>query len=95
VFYLFGASAVLWLPFWLPQQIEGGRSSGGGGKPFNLLDLFSSNGNAAAASSSGVDAAGRPSRGAPGSLPVSPSVDSMLERPQRTLSYDDTCECRY
>ena len=89
---------MLWLPLWLPQRIEGGRSSGsgggggGGGKAFNLLTLFSSDGNVAAAGSGGVDAAGRPSGGAPGSLPASPSVDSMLERPQRTLSYDDARE---
>lgn len=44
VFYLFGASAALWLPFWLPQRMEGGSSSrhggGGGGKSFSLMSLF-------------------------------------------------------
>lgn len=43
VFYLFGAAAVVWLPFWLPQRIAGGSGGGGsGGKGFNILALFSS-----------------------------------------------------
>jgi hypothetical protein len=40
VFYIFGASAVLWLPFWLPQKMEGG-TGGGGGKGFSIRALFS------------------------------------------------------
>lgn len=42
VFYLFGAAAIVWLPFWLPQRIAGGSGGGGGGKGFNILSLFSS-----------------------------------------------------
>lgn len=64
VFYLFGASAALWLPFWLPQRIEGGDrrgGGGGGGKSFSLVDLFTS-------ADGGGAAAG---------LPPSVSLDSL------------------
>jgi hypothetical protein len=46
VFFLFGASAVLWLPLWLRQDIAGGsgapssRSRGSRAKGFTLLTVF-------------------------------------------------------
>ena len=53
VFYVFGASAALWLPFWLPLRVatRSGGSSGGGGKSFNLLALLGQKGDGNSSSS--------------------------------------------
>ncbi len=67
VFYLFGASAALWLPFWLPLRMEGGSRSGGGGsgsgKSFNILQLFSSGDAADGSMRGGGGLQGLPSSG--------------------------------
>ena len=89
VFYLFGASAVLWLPFWLPQRIEGGNlqrrggGGGGGGKSFNMLDLFSS-GDAGDPAGAGPDS-GRSARGAAAGDAAEPA---RLQRVGTALSDD-------
>lgn len=82
VFYLFGAAAVLWLPFWLPLRMDGGSRSGIGGssgKSFNVLTLFSSG-----------DAADGSTRGGSGvqALPGSGAEGSRLQRVRSTLSDD-------
>lgn len=82
VFYLFGAAAVLWLPFWLPLRMEGGSrsgSSGSSGKSFNVLTIFSSG-----------DAADGSTRGGSGvpALPGSGAEGSRLQRVRSTLSDD-------
>lgn len=85
VFYLFGASAALWLPFWLPLRMEGGSRSGGSGgssKSFNVLALFSS-GDAADGSSRG---GGSGLQGLPDSS--TPREGSRLQRVPTALSDD-------
>jgi ACS family sodium-dependent inorganic phosphate cotransporter len=83
VFYLFGASAALWLPFWLPLRIEGGSRSGGSSgssKSFNVLSLFSSS-DAADSNSGGGSLRAPPSSGALGQ-------GSRLQRVPTALSDD-------
>lgn len=85
MFYLFGASAALWLPFWLPLRMEGGSRSGGSGgssKSFNVLALFSS-GDAADGSSRG---GGSGLQGLPDSS--TPREGSRLQRVPTALSDD-------
>lgn len=40
VFYLFGASAVLWIPFWLPLPLAGPPSGGSSARPWQPLQLL-------------------------------------------------------
>lgn len=88
VFYLFGAAAVLWLPLWLPQRVEGPSSgSSGSGKSFNILSLFS------ISSGVGGDGGSGTSGAATAAVPPSASADSLGDGarlqplpPQRVMS---------
>lgn len=103
VFYIFGASAVLWLPFWLPQSVEGGTASrgggsgsggdgsGGGAKPFTIRGLFGTadiEEEARVALTASPEQRGAASAARSGGGDVAAAADGRRLRPQRSLPDD-------